>query len=126
MTVQEPNIDIWYVQLPGPVDTPYQGALLECRLIFPFDYPFKPPEFIFDTPIYHCNVSENGLVCMDVLHDLWTPALTARTILISVQSLLTDPNPDDALNADAAGVFVSDKAEYDARARSCVLLATGS
>merc|ERR1712217_341079 len=120
-SVQESDFFVWNVQIRGPLGTPYEGSNLECQVAFPFDYPETAPDVIFKTPVYHCNVSEKGLVCIDVLHDKWSPALSGETVLLSVVSLLTDPNPHDAINEEAAALYLSDKRQYDARARACVL-----
>jgi len=65
-------------------------------IIIPPDYPFKPPKMKFDTKIWHPNVSsQTGAICLDILKNEWTPALTIRTALISLQALLCSPEPDD-------------------------------
>ena len=62
----------------------------------PADYPFKPPKMKFDTKIWHPNISsQTGAICLDILKNEWTPALTIRTGLISLQALLCAPEPDD-------------------------------
>ena len=65
-------------------------------IIIPPDYPFKPPKMKFDSKIWHPNVSsQTGAICLDILKNEWTPALTIRTALISLQALLCSPEPDD-------------------------------
>jgi len=50
----------------------------------------------FDTKIWHPNISsQTGAICLDILKNEWTPALTIRTGLISLQALLCAPEPDD-------------------------------
>ena len=79
----------------GPDDSPYAGGIFNLNIHFPSDYPFKPPKMSFTTKIYHCNISGNGSICLDILKEQWSPALTVSKVLLSISSLLTDANPDD-------------------------------
>ena len=50
----------------------------------------------FISKVYHPNVSSaNGAICLDILKDQWSPALTLKTALLSLQALLSSPEPDD-------------------------------
>ena len=86
----------------GPPDSPYTGGVFFLNIQFPSDYPFKPPKVNFTTKIYHCNVNSNGAICLDILKDQWSPALTISKVLLSISSLLTDPNPNDPLVPEIA------------------------
>jgi ubiquitin-conjugating enzyme E2 D/E len=101
----------------GPSDSPYTGGIFFLTIHFPTDYPFKPPKVQFTTRIYHPNVNSNGSICLDILKDQWSPALTISKVLLSICSLLTDPNPDDPLVPEIAHVFKTDRARYEATAR---------
>uniref|UniRef100_A0A8C6QYX8 E2 ubiquitin-conjugating enzyme n=1 Tax=Nannospalax galili TaxID=1026970 RepID=A0A8C6QYX8_NANGA len=81
----------WQATIMGPNDSPYQGGVFFLTIRFPTDYPFKPPKVAFTTRIYHPNI------CLDILRSQWSPALTISKILLSICSLLCDPNPDDPL-----------------------------
>ena len=84
----------------------------------PQDYPFKPPKMQFDTKIWHPNISsQTGAICLDILKNEWTPALTIRTALISLQALLSAPEPDDPQDAEVANMYKSDRAEFEAHAK---------
>ena len=95
----------------------YEGGVFFLTISFPSDYPFKPPKLHFTTKIYQCNVSSNGSICLDILRDQWSPALTISKVLLSISSLLTDPNPDDPLVPNIAHEYKTDRAKFEASAR---------
>ncbi|CAO3667525.1 unnamed protein product [Rhizopus stolonifer] len=107
----------WQATIMGPEDSPYQGGVFFLAIHFPTDYPFKPPKINFTTKIYHPNINSNGSICLDILKDQWSPALTISKVLLSVCSLLTDPNPDDPLVPELAHIYKTDRARYEATAR---------
>ncbi|KAJ8656976.1 ubiquitin-conjugating enzyme E2-16 kDa [Lichtheimia ornata] len=107
----------WQATILGPEDSPYQGGVFYLSIHFPTDYPFKPPKVNFTTKIYHPNINSNGSICLDILKDQWSPALTISKVLLSVCSLLTDPNPDDPLVPDLAHIYKTDRARYESTAR---------
>jgi len=103
----------WRATIMGPPDSPYDGGVFFLDITFPQDYPFKPPKVKFNTKIYHCNVNDNGGICLDILKDNWSPALTISKVLLSICSLLTDPNPEDPLVADIAKLYKTNRKEHD-------------
>lgn len=77
-------------------------GIFKLELFLPTDYPMAPPKVRFLTKIYHPNIDKLGRICLDVLKDKWSPALQIRTVLLSIQALLSAPNPDDPLANDVA------------------------
>ena len=99
----------WKGRIKGPIDTCYQGGIFDVDIIIPDDYPFKPPKMKFDTKIWHPNISSvTGAICLDILKNDWTPALTIRTALISLQALMCEPVPNDPQDAVVAKQYMSD------------------
>merc|ERR1712066_1217727 len=98
----------------------YEGGLFSLNVSFPPDYPFKPPKVQFTTKIFHCNVHSNGQICLDILKDKWSPALTVSKVLLSISSLLTDCNPEDPLVPEIAQLYLKDRAKRDQTAREWV------
>jgi ubiquitin-conjugating enzyme E2 N len=68
-----------------------------------------PPKVVFNTKIYHPNIDNLGRICLDILKDKWSPALQIRAVLLSIQALLSSPNPDDPLNNEAATLWKTDE-----------------
>ncbi|XP_072122413.1 ubiquitin-conjugating enzyme E2 D4-like isoform X1 [Mobula birostris] len=107
----------WQATIMGPSDSPYQGGVFFLNIHFPSDYPFKPPKVSFTTKIYHPNINSNGSICLDILRSQWSPALTLSKVLLSICSLLCDPNPDDPLVPEIAHTYKSDREKYNKLAR---------
>mmetsp|Transcript_25724 Transcript_25724/g.43110 ORF Transcript_25724/g.43110 Transcript_25724/m.43110 type:complete len:153 (+) Transcript_25724:312-770(+) len=107
------NLYEWVSTIMGPSGSPYAGGVFFLDISFPTDYPFKPPKLQFRTRIYHCNVNSNGQICLDILKDNWSPALTVSKVLLSVCSLLTDCNPHDPLVGSIAQQYINDRAAHD-------------
>lgn len=96
----------WKAWLKGPEGTPYSGGLFDIDIEIPAEYPYNPPKMKFDTKIWHPNISsQTGAICLDVLGKEWSPALTIRTALLSIQALLSSPEPDDPQDAEVAEMY---------------------
>ena len=113
----ENDLFVWRATIMGPEGSPYHGGIFNLSINIPADYPFKAPKIMFTTKIYHCNVNSNGAICLDILKDNWSPALNISKVLLSICSLLSDPNPDDPLVPDIANIYKSNKYQYEANAR---------
>mmetsp|Transcript_32060 Transcript_32060/g.31781 ORF Transcript_32060/g.31781 Transcript_32060/m.31781 type:complete len:151 (-) Transcript_32060:61-513(-) len=103
------NPRYFHIQIAGPVSSPYEGGLFELELFLPDDYPMCPPKVRFLTKIYHPNVDRLGRICLDVLKDKWSPALQIRSVLLSIQALMSCPNPDDPLDPQIARHWKDDE-----------------
>lgn len=101
----------------GPIDSPYENGIFKLIITLNADYPRTPPDIFFKTPLFHPNISTMGEICMDILKENWSPILTISKVLLSICSLLDDPNPDDPLNVDAAKIYLNDREEYNKIAR---------
>ena len=112
------NMYVWQATIIGPADTPYEGGIFYLKIVFPKKYPFEPPKINFTTSIYHCNVDSAGHICLDILKDQWSPALTISKVLLSICSLMNDPNASDPLVPEIAELLLSNKEKHDANART--------
>src|SRR2546429_7368155 len=74
----------WQATIMGPGDSPYAGGVFFLAIHFPTDYPFKPPKVNFTTRIYHPNINSNGSICLDILRDQWSPALTISKGMLGI------------------------------------------
>ena len=113
---EDSNYFIWNATLLGPEDSPYFEGVFFLNINFASDYPYKPPKVIFTTKIYHPNIDPVGNICLDILKDQWSPALTVSKVLLSISSLLCDPNPDDPLVPDIATQYKNDIEAFKATA----------
>ncbi|KAJ7567480.1 hypothetical protein O6H91_02G149900 [Diphasiastrum complanatum] len=145
----EENLFVWGATVFGPDETAWEGAILPLRLTFGEHYPAKPPRVRFTSEVFHPNgiihthlsiivmslyvsltlkliqnyyvaVYNDGTLCMDIIQDAWSPCHNVCTILTSIQSLLTDPNPSSPANPEAAHLYQTDLQAYNRRVRQCV------
>lgn len=111
----------WQATIMGPTGSPYEGGIFYLRIEFPSDYPFKPPRVIFTTKIYHCNINLAGSICLDILKEQWSPALTISKVLLSICSMMDDQNPNDPLMLDAANLYIQNRTKFNEIARNYTL-----
>ena len=111
----------WQANIMGPLDSAFTGGVFSIEIQFPREYPFKPPKVTFNTKIYHPNVNSNGNVCLDILKDKWCPALTISEVLLSICSLLMDPNSEDPLVPEIADIYNNQRSRFEVTAREWTL-----
>lgn len=114
-------------------DSPYHGGYFKAQMDFPFDYPYSPPKFRFTPAIFHPNVYRDGNTCISILHrsgdtasgepdgETWNPVQTVESVLISIVSLLTDPNINSPANVDAAVAWRKNREAYNRQVREDVI-----
>lgn len=117
----ESDIYKWKGTIIGPSDSPYAGGLFNLEIAFPVDYPFKPPKVAFTTKVFHPNINSQGGICLDILKDQWSPALSIGKVLLSISSLLTDANPKDPLVPEIARLYETNREEFNRTAREWTL-----
>ena len=127
------NIFVWRIIIRGPEKTLYEGGYFPAELDFPSDYPNSPPTMRFLCPMFHPNIDgNNGSVCISILHkpgkdefgyesssERWLPIHTVESIVISVISMLSDPNVESPLNVAANRVYMNNKEEYKQNVLKC-------
>lgn len=129
----ESNLFEWIVYISGPQGTPYEGGIFKALLTFPNYYPYEPPKLKFLSEFWHPNVYENGNVCISILHppgedemsgerpeERWLPIHTPETILLSVISMLADPNCSSPANVDASVEYRDKPVIFAKRVKSLV------
>jgi ubiquitin-conjugating enzyme (huntingtin interacting protein 2) len=103
---------------PGPPDTPYEGGTYRVDIKIPTEYPFRPPIMQFKTKLWHPNVSsQTGAICLDTLGTAWSPVLTIKSALLSLQSLLSTPEPKDPQDAEVASMLMKNPEQFQRVAR---------
>ena len=110
----------WKGTIYGPTKTPYESGIFHLDISIPATYPFKAPKVKFITKVYHPNINNRGDICLDILKNQWSPALQIEQVLLSICSLLQDPNPDDPLDPDAAKLYKDDLEKYKTIVREYV------
>ena len=121
---EQKNFFIWNVSLIGPPDSPFEGGIFKCQFKFSQEYPNKAPDFKFVTNLFHPNIYKDGNVCISILHEgkdqwgyediseRWNPSHSVNSVLMSILSMLTNPNFDSPANVDAYVMWRNDWDSY--------------
>lgn len=115
--IDDSDIYTWRGKIHPPETSAYSKGVFYLDIKIPTDYPFKPPRVRFLTRIFHPNINTNGTICLDILNEKWSPALTISKVLMSICSWLDEPNPDDPLVPDIASLCKLDHAKYKEKCR---------
>lgn len=116
----EDDLMHWRAVIFGPEDSIWEGGIFKLDMVFTAEYPMSPPKVKFLTPVFHPNVYSDGQICMDIMKSQWSPVYDVVALLLSIQSLLSDPNPNSAANGGAAEMYAHSRLEYEAKVRDIV------
>jgi len=127
------NAFVWEIMIMGPPQTDYEGGMFKAEMHFPDTYPNNPPTLKFTSEFWHPNVGEDGKVCISILHqpgddeygyenasERWLPIHTIESILLSVISMISDPNTESPANVDAGKMYREDRAAFRKKVQRCV------
>ena len=136
--VNEDDMFVWEALIQGPEGSPYEGGIFPADLRFPKDYPLNPPKMKFTDALWHPNIYPNGDVCISILHppgddpnhyesasERWSPIQSVEKILISVMSMLAEPNDESPANVEAAKMWRDNRKEFERQVRASVRRSLG-
>ncbi|KAH3723364.1 ubiquitin-conjugating enzyme E2 [Pelomyxa schiedti] len=125
------NLYEWNIWIEGSAGTPYAGGIFKLSMVFPPDFPMRPPSLRFIDNFWHPNVYADGKVCISILHppgedemsgerasERWLPTQTVTSVMLSVLSLLADPNTSSPANVDASVEWMRKRDSFDARVKA--------
>eukprot|EP01091_Cochliopodium_minus_P010539 TRINITY_DN2814_c0_g1_i1.p1 TRINITY_DN2814_c0_g1~~TRINITY_DN2814_c0_g1_i1.p1 ORF type:complete len:166 (-),score=30.92 TRINITY_DN2814_c0_g1_i1:132-629(-) len=123
--INEDNLFEWEAVISGPVGTLYENGVFIANISFPSDYPLNPPKMKFKSEMWHPNIFKDGTVCISILHapgedpnqyelssERWSPVQSIEKILLSVISILAEPNDESPANIDSAKMWRTDKERF--------------
>ncbi|EMR63640.1 hypothetical protein MGN70_002117 [Eutypa lata] len=123
------NADLTHLKasITGPPGTPYEGGKFVVDVKIPTEYPFRPPIMKFDTKVWHPNISsQTGAICLDTLSTAWSPVLTIKSTLLSLQSLFESPEPKDPQDAEVAKMMMTDPPAFNKKAHEWAVQYAGA
>uniref|UniRef100_A0A0N5ASQ7 Ubiquitin-conjugating enzyme E2 G2 n=1 Tax=Syphacia muris TaxID=451379 RepID=A0A0N5ASQ7_9BILA len=124
--IDEDNFFEWECLITGPEDTCFENGVFPAKITFPQDYPLSPPKMQFTCDLFHPNIYPDGRVCISILHapgddptgyessaERWSPVQSVEKILLSVVSMLAEPNDESAANVNAAKMWREDREQFE-------------
>ncbi|XP_063899983.1 ubiquitin-conjugating enzyme E2 G2-like [Zophobas morio] len=124
--ISENNFFEWEAVISGPPGSPYEDGVFCATLTFPRDYPHQPPQMRFISPMFHPNIYSDGRVCISILHppgedplgyelscERWSPVQSVEKILLSVISMLSEPNDESGANLEASKKWREDREAFN-------------
>ena len=122
--IDENDLTVWKGRVEGAKGTPFEGGYFHFKIEIPEQYPFEPPEVKMITKVYHPNInSKTGSICFNILKKgVWVPTNSIQSVLLSLQGLLTKPNPDSPLVGEINKVYLEDIDKYNETVREWVKL----
>jgi ubiquitin-protein ligase len=120
LPVDDNNLLKWKAVIAGPVDSEFDGAWFPLTFEFTTSYPHKPPKVRFDCDMHHPNIYTTRNICLDILSDKWSPAMQITSVLVSIRSLLVDPNISSPANCDASRDFRENRERYAKAVRDSI------
>ncbi|XP_071941408.1 ubiquitin-conjugating enzyme E2 G2 isoform X2 [Antedon mediterranea] len=134
----EDNFFEWEALITGPEDTCFEGGVFQAVINFPHDYPLNPPKMQFTCEMFHPNIYSDGRVCISILHapgddpmgyetsaERWSPVQSVEKILLSVVSMLAEPNDESGANVDASKMWRDDRERFEEKAQEIVRKSLG-
>lgn len=117
LTYDENDMKKWKGEINGPEGTAYEGYVLRLKISIPDNYPLTSPKVEFEHPVFHPNIGNSGNICLDILNSQWSPTYTLSKVMLSISSLLNDPNPASPLNGTAAQLWKENREKYNMESR---------
>ncbi|KAJ3843315.1 ubiquitin-conjugating enzyme/RWD-like protein [Lentinula raphanica] len=131
--VSESDFFTWEALICGPKDTPFEGGIFSAKLTFPSDYPLSPFKMKFEPPLFHPNIYPDGNVCISILHtpgddptmyeqasERWSPVQSVEKVILSVISMLAEPNLESGANIDCCKLYRDNRQEYGRLVRESI------
>ncbi|KAF5329245.1 hypothetical protein D9619_009036 [Psilocybe cf. subviscida] len=131
--ISESDFFTWEALICGPKDTPFEGGIFSAKLTFPNDYPLSPFVMKFDPPLFHPNIYADGKVCISILHtpgddptmyehasERWSPVQSVEKVILSVISMLAEPNLESPANVDCLKLYRDNRPEYERIVRESI------